>query len=80
MVNRTRRKLIPSELLKENAVANPISHHILDINICLKEWGKLTTKLFRNMIKQESLLAKRKSRENSLSSSISTRSNHNTLR
>ena len=76
------RKMKPSELLKVNAVENPISQAFIDRNKKAIANAKVTTKLIRNedMTKQEALKAKKQLKDNVLSPALSTRSSQRTLR
>ena len=77
-----KRTLKPSELLKVNAVENPISQAYIDKNKKAIANAKITTKLIRNedMTKQEALKAKKQLKDNVLSPALSTRSSQRTLR
>ena len=77
-----KRTLKPSELLKVNAVENPISQAFIDRNKKAIANAKVTTKLIRNedMTKQEALKAKKQLKDNVLSPALSTRSSQRTLR
>ena len=76
------RTMKPSELLKVNAVENPISQSFIDRNKKSIANAKITTKLIRNedMTKQEALKAKKQLKDNVLSPAQSTRSSQRTLR
>ena len=77
-----KRTLKPSELLKVNAVENPISQAFIDRNKKAIANAKVTTKLIRNedMTKQESLKAKKQLKDNVLLPALSTRSSQRTFR
>jgi hypothetical protein len=76
------RTMKPSELLKVNAVENPISQAFIDRNKKAIANAKVTTKLIRNedITKQEALKAKKQLKDNVLSPALSTRSSQRTLR
>jgi len=82
ILNDSKRKLKPSELLKVDTVANPISQAYIDRTIKSKNNVKVTNKLIRNedMTKEETIKAKKKLKENSLPVALSTRSSDRKLR
>jgi hypothetical protein len=82
MLNETKRKLKPSELLKVDTVSNPISQAYIDRTIKSKNNVKVTKTLIRNedMTKEEAIKAVKKLKENSLPPVLSLRSSDRVLR